>query len=88
MNSSVVIIKKYSKGFQKKPLFVIVGKSVLKKSTDRNLVKRRIRAIMAKFIKEGRNDYAVIIKKGVLEKKYGELKENIESAIKYGRTIS
>lgn len=77
-----VVIKKFPKGFQKKPLLVVVGTSVSKKATERNLVKRRIRAIMRKILKESPKEFTVIAKKGAASISYGDLEEEILKIIK------
>ena len=59
----------------KKPFFVSVSKSVAKKATERNLLKRRVRAIM------GKNDiiggpYCVIVKPAARMVSFEELRKD------------
>ncbi|MDO8557125.1 MAG: ribonuclease P protein component [Candidatus Jorgensenbacteria bacterium] len=82
-----VLVKKFRKGFQKKPLFIIAGTSVSKKATDRNRIRRRIRVIMTPIMKEQRNDYAIIVKRGALALSYKNLKEEILKFIHHDRTV-
>lgn len=69
-----VIIKKNPSGFQKKPLLITVGKTVAKKATERNLVKRRIRAIvrMTKLLDKG--DMTIIARPAAAKASFAELK--------------
>jgi ribonuclease P protein component len=82
-----VLVKKFRKGFQKKPLFIITGTSVSKRAVDRNRIRRRIRAIMAPVMKEQQNDYAIIVKRGALALSYQNLKEEILKFIRHDRTV-
>lgn len=73
-NEAPVIIKKNRSGFQKKPLLITVGKNVAKKATARNLVKRRIRAIVraSGFLEKG--DITIIARPASAKLSFAELK--------------
>ncbi|MCX6788369.1 MAG: ribonuclease P protein component [Candidatus Jorgensenbacteria bacterium] len=73
----LVIIKKNPSGFQKKPLLITVGKNVAKKATQRNLIKRRIRAIIKKTTLLDAGDITVITKPGADKMSFAELKSFI-----------
>lgn len=75
--SNVLIVKKTPRGFQKKPLFVNVGKLVSKKAAERNKIKRRIRAIAVPALKATPFDVMITAKKGAGEAPYKELKQEI-----------
>lgn len=61
---------------------VSVSKKVLKKAVDRNLVKRRFRAILLPFVKKNKNRTIMIIaKQGILETSFRDLKDQIEKTL-------
>lgn len=75
---SFVVLKKKPSGSQKKPLFIVVKKTEYKKATERNLIKRRVRAITKPFLgKERKYDYCVIVKSGANVVSFQELKKEI-----------
>ena len=78
---SLVIIKKTPSGFQKEPLFVVVGKNVSKKATERNTIKRRIRAIMRSLSAKKTADMTIIAKKEAIRASFNDLKKAIESGL-------
>jgi ribonuclease P protein component len=69
-----VIIKKNPSGFQKKPLLITVGKGVAKKATERNLIKRRIRAIISTTKLLDKGDVTIIARPSVVKTSFAELK--------------
>ena len=69
-----VIIKKNRSGFQKKPLLITVGKGVAKKATERNLIKRRIRAIVRESGILEKGDVTIIARPAVAKLSFAELK--------------
>ncbi len=75
---SLVIIKKTPSGFQKKPLFVVVGKNVSKKAVERNTTKRRIRAIIRSIAAKNTADITIIAKKEAARRSFDDLKKAIE----------
>ena len=77
----MVIIKKTPSGFQKEPLFVVVGKNVSKKATERNTIKRRIRAIMRSLSAKKTADMTIIAKKEAIRASFNDLKKAIESGL-------
>lgn len=81
VNQNLLTIKKKTRGFQKKPLIIIVNKKVSKRAVDRNLLKRRVKAIMRRFLESG-GDYTIIIKPEALSLSFTELKEEITTKIK------
>ena len=78
---SLVIIKKTPSGFQKKPLFVVVGKNVSKKAIERNTIKRRIKAIVKGVAAKNKGNMAIIAKKEALRASFQDLKKGIEKAL-------
>ncbi len=76
-----VFVKIRPRGFQKKPLIVSVGVKAVKKATGRNLLKRRIRAIMRPIIKKTRTDYMIVVKKEAAEIGFSELEREITAQI-------
>ena len=63
-----------------RPLTVIVGLKVSPKATERNKIKRRVRAIMQIHKKENK-EYVVIAHPGVAALPFQELKIQIENQI-------
>ncbi len=59
----------------KKPIMIIIFKNYSKKAVERNLIKRRIRAILRPFIKE--NDFLVLVKPEAKQLNFLQLKEEI-----------
>jgi len=78
-----LVVKTKPRNSQKEPLVIVVGTRVSKKATTRNLLKRRIRAIMRPVMKNRINDYVIIVKPETTKLTYLELKEEIESKIRY-----
>lgn len=72
------IIKTRPFGTQKNPLIVTVSKKTAKRAVDRNLIKRRIRAIMRPYLKTPNKDFMIIAKSGIIEVPFSELKKQIE----------
>ena len=62
----------------------IVSKKVSKKATERNKIKRRLRAIIQKTTKEGRQgrDMVFVVKKGALPASFKEIQEAALGALK------
>ena len=62
----------------------IVSKKVSKKATERNKVKRRLRAIIQKTTKEAQRgcDMVFVVKKGATTASFGELQEATLGALK------
>ena len=62
----------------------IVSRKVSKKATERNKVKRRLRAIIQKTAKEGQRgcDMVFVVKKGATVASFGELQEATLGALK------
>jgi len=85
--SSFFSIKKTNKGSQKKPLFVVVGKSVLKKATERNRTKRRIKYVTKPLLENLCYDATIIIKKGISELSFKDLQKEILYTFKHERII-
>jgi ribonuclease P protein component len=71
-------VKKSSIGRQKKSIMVIVGAKVSKKATERNLLKRRIRAIMKPIIEREKKEYTVIAHPEATKLTFQELKTELE----------
>lgn len=80
---SFLVVKVNPAGFQKKPLIIAIGTRVSKKAVERNLIKRRIRAIMQPAIKKKDKNYLIIARPEVKRLTYQELKKELENKI-YG----
>ncbi|MCL4399725.1 ribonuclease P protein component [Patescibacteria group bacterium] len=72
-----VFVKKKKEGGKS---IIAVGKSVSKKATERNLIKRRIRAVL-RSAKNSPASLFVVAKPGVLSLNFNELKKEIENQI-------
>ena len=66
---------------QKKPVIVIVGSSVAKKATDRNLIRRRVRAIITPIAKAQKKSFVAIAKPEVKKALFRDLKLEIEKKL-------
>ncbi len=75
-----VIVKK-EKGKQSEEMVIVVSKKVSPKATERNRVKRRIRAILAERCKEARGAYKVIVKPEAKNLTFKELRQEIEKQL-------
>jgi len=62
---------------EKKPVTVIVGKNILKTAVGRNLLKRRVRAILLPFSKKSRKSFWVIAKPAAAKMSFQEIKKEI-----------
>jgi ribonuclease P protein component len=60
-----------------KSLKVILGKSVAKRAVLRNLLKRRIRAVMQPIISESDADFVIIVRPGAADLSYEELRKEL-----------
>mgnify|MGYP001333869719 CR=1 FL=1 len=79
---AVVVVKTGPFRVRYKSLAVNIGKSVSKKATERNLLKRRVRAIAQPLIKNKNRKIIIIIKPEALKKSFSELKAEINKEIK------
>ena len=75
------VIKTNPRGPQRKPLVVVIGTRVSKKATERNLLRRRIKAIMQPIVRKLERDFVVIVKPGAERLTYQELKNEIEKKL-------
>ncbi|MDP2704583.1 MAG: ribonuclease P protein component [bacterium] len=75
-----VIIKKEKEQTDKK-IVIVVSKKVSPKATERNRLKRRIRAILAERCKETKDAYKVIVKPEAKKLSFDELKQEIEKQL-------
>ena len=57
----------------------MVGKKVAKKAVERNLLKRRIKAIMRSTLKQTKLDYAIFVRPEARTASFKELREEINS---------
>ena len=62
--------------------FFIVSTKISKKATERNLIKRRLRAIVRELSIPSQIFAAFFCKKKILGKTYAELKKEVENVIK------
>ena len=77
----VLTIKTNPRGFQKKPLVVVVGKAVSKKAVVRNRTKRRISSIIRPLLRTLLRDVTVIVRAGAAEADFEALKKEITSKL-------
>jgi len=61
----------------KSSVLVSIGKNSLKRATERNLLKRRVRAVLRKISEEKKTEFLVIVKPPVSRKTFDEIKEEI-----------
>jgi ribonuclease P protein component len=73
---ALVIVKKVPKN-QGKPLKVIISKGAVKSAVGRNLLKRRIRAIMRPATAEPEDAFIVIARPGAADLSYDELRKEL-----------
>ncbi|MEK7464352.1 MAG: ribonuclease P protein component [Patescibacteria group bacterium] len=71
------ILKTRRAGSQTNTLIVVVGTSVSKKATERNLLKRRVRIIMKPYLVANRHDFTIILTKEALKRTFNDLKKEI-----------
>jgi len=87
---SPFVILKFAKNNQNKSRFgFIVGNKISKKSTKRNKIKRFLRAIVStdlKNIKLG-HDYVLIARSAIVDRKYSEIKSEIEKLFKRSKQV-
>lgn len=76
--SSFVVKKdpKNSEGFK-----IILGKSVARKATERNLLKRRIRAVLRSAISAAEHGFVIIVRPGAKSLTFRQVKEELTRAI-------
>lgn len=80
-NSPLVTVKKQRSGTEPGPLFIVVGKGVSKKATERNLVKRRIRAILLEVGRADVRGTTIIARPAARTAPYESLKRAIVAAL-------
>lgn len=80
---NTLVVKKRKSGSQKKPLFIVIRTADVRGASKRNVLKRRIRAIVQSWLKNKTptNDYTVIVKKGGNVLSFEEIKKDIESQL-------
>ena len=71
----LVTVRRYPKGTRIRSVIVVVGKRVASLATERNLIKRRLRAI-ARELPVGR-DYTLVAHPGAGDVGYEELKRHV-----------
>ncbi|TSA44584.1 ribonuclease P protein component [bacterium] len=66
----------------KKPVTVVVGKSVFKKAAERNLFKRRVRSVLIPIAGKESKKFWVVAKPSAAKLGFQEIKEEILSQIR------
>ena len=83
MKLSTPLLDLYSnpvKSGQKSRVYIVVGVAVSKKAVDRNLIKRRIRAVLRDLSMDGSiRVIKIIAKPAILGAKFPEIKRAIEA---------
>jgi len=76
--SSFVVKKdpKSSEGFK-----IVLGKSVVKKAAHRNLLKRRIRAVLRPIVGDARSGFVIIVRPGANHLTFEQIKEELTRTI-------
>lgn len=74
---TALVIKTRPRTPNAKLLLIAVSTKVSKKATARNLIKRRIRAIMKPILKYSEYTYLVIVKPEAIKLNYQELKNEL-----------
>mgnify|MGYP001569757848 CR=1 FL=1 len=72
---------------QKKPVIVIVGSTVAKKATDRNLIRRRVRAIITPIAKARKKSFVAIAKPEAKKASFYDLKSEIDKQLTIDITL-
>lgn len=80
-HDTLVSVRTHKSGFQKKPLFIVVGKAVAKEAATRNLLKRRVRAIIRTLFTTHKSDITVMVRPAAAHATYAALKEAIHRAL-------
>jgi ribonuclease P protein component len=75
-----VIIKSGTSNSSQKPL-IVVGKGVSKKATERNLLKRRVRAVLRAHTGKNNPNPVIILRKEALKMSFKDLQKEIISKI-------
>jgi len=65
-----------SKGFT-----LVLGKAVAKRATERNLLKRRIRAVLRPIVGDARSGFVIIVRPGANHLTFEQIKEELTRAI-------
>ena len=60
---------------------VVVGKNTLKKATERNLMKRRIRAILLPISKKTKTSFRVMARPAAAKLTFAEIKKDVLSQV-------
>ncbi|HXF44236.1 MAG TPA: ribonuclease P protein component [Candidatus Paceibacterota bacterium] len=63
-------------------MVISIGKGVARKAVTRNLLKRRIRAVMRPILKEKEGYFSVIARPGAAEATFADIKREILESIK------
>ena len=79
--ASFVIVKTGPKNTNLPALTIVVSKKVAKKAVQRNLLKRRIRAIVNTTAQKKEKNLMIITKAGVEKLSFQELKQEIVSQL-------
>ncbi len=67
---------------KRKKLFLVLSSKVFKKAYERNLIKRRLRAIIYPFLKKEKKKYLLIVKPPIKDLSFQELKSLLEESLK------
>ena len=70
---------------QKKPVMIVVGANIAKKATERNLIRRRIRAIITPIAKTRKKSFVVIAGPESKKASFCDLKSEIERQLTAAR---
>jgi len=82
---SLVAIRRKKSGSQKKPLFIVISKACIKSAAKRNLVRRRVRAIMRSIVGRESADYCVVVRKGADVVSFEDLRRDVSDALRQRR---
>lgn len=78
------IIKK-APPHHRKRLTIVIGKEVVKGAVQRNLLKRRIRAIVQPVIGQVGDSFVIIVRPGAASLSYPELEKELKRALEVKR---
>ncbi len=78
-----ISVRKMVGGDKSGHAIIIVSSKVFKKATERNLIRRKIKSIFQSINKEdgNRGSYAIIVRKGINNVNFKELKEEIRRRV-------
>lgn len=79
---SLLDVRILKNGSLKKPVMVVVGRGTAKRAVQRNLLKKRIKAILQPVFKECGNNYLIRVRPETAQASFTELRKVIWEKLK------